>query len=84
MNTDIKDIRDYVVKLATGGLYQRWLDIDAACSYSSMSKNTLMRYVATNEIYGTKKGGKWIIDRLSIDRFMLEDADSLNIKASCF
>ena len=61
--------------------YPRWLGISAACSYASMSKNTLMGYVLTNAIYGTKKAGKWYIDRNSIDAFMLEDQDALTLGA---
>ncbi len=38
-----------------------------------MSYKTLMQHVLNDEIYGTKKGGKWYIDRYSIDRFMLAD-----------
>jgi hypothetical protein len=32
-----------------------------------------MRYVEAGEIYGTLKGGKWFIDRCSIDSFFAED-----------
>lgn len=47
----------------------RWLGITQACQYASMSDKTLMRYVTSGEIFGSKKGGKWYIDRNSIDVF---------------
>ncbi len=54
-------------------VHPRWLSITDACKYISMSYKTLMQHVLNDEIYGTKKGGKWYIDRYSIDRFMLAD-----------
>ncbi len=56
----------------------RWLSISSACKYASLSYKTLMRYILAGDIYGTKKGGKWIVDRLSIDRWMLSDEDQDN------
>ena len=38
-----------------------------------MHRQTLMRYVMAGEIYGTLKGGKWYLDKESIDLFFLED-----------
>jgi len=38
-----------------------------------MSDKTLMRHVIKGDVYGTKKGGKWYIDRNSIDAFMQDD-----------
>ena len=51
----------------------RWLDLRQASKYASMHRQTLMRYVEAGEIYGTLKGGKWFIDRCSIDSFFAED-----------
>ena len=56
----------------------RWLSITKACRYSGMSDKTLMRYVTNGEIYGSKKGGKWYIDRNSIDTFFKSDAVAIN------
>ena len=56
----------------------RWLSVREACRYTSMSENTLMRYVPT-DIYGTKKGGKWYIDRHSIDAFMDRDREDVKL-----
>lgn len=38
-----------------------------------MSDKTLMRYIKDGSIFGTKKGGKWYVDRISIDAFMASD-----------
>lgn len=56
----------------------RWLSFTEACKYASMSPNTLMRYVP-HSIYGTKKGGKWYIDRLSIDDWMNKDSEEIEV-----
>ena len=59
--------------------YPRWLSITDATStkqrkgYTSMSERTLTDYIKDGRIYGTKKGGKWYIDRMSIDDFMNQD-----------
>ena len=57
----------------------RWLSVREACRYMSMSENTLMRYVPC-DIYGTKKGGKWFIDRFSIDAFMEQDRAAVKLE----
>jgi hypothetical protein len=59
-------------------VYPRWLSVREACRYMSMSENTLMRYVPV-DIYGTKKGGKWYIDRYSIDAFMDRDREGVKL-----
>jgi len=51
----------------------RWLSITEACTYAGMSDKTLIRYVKDGAIYATRKGGKWYVDRQSIDSFMLSD-----------
>lgn len=51
----------------------RWLSLKSATQYASMSKPTLMEHVREGAIYGTLKGGKWYIDRESIDKFFLQD-----------
>ena len=62
-------------------IHPRWLSIREACRYASMSENTLMRYVPS-EIYGTKKGGKWYVDRESIDRFMDKDRQDVTLEVA--
>jgi len=51
----------------------RWLSITQACKYAAMGDKTLMHYIQNGDIYATKKCGKWIVDRESIDLFMLTD-----------
>jgi len=55
--TDINDINP------------RWLSLAKACSYASMSENTLLNFIKTGDIYASKKVGKWYVDRESIDAF---------------
>jgi hypothetical protein len=43
-----------------------------------MSRKTLMGYVHNGDIYAKKLNGKWHIDRVSIDRFMLSSDDVNN------
>lgn len=53
--------------------YPRWMDIKTACSYASLSKNTLMKLMREGHIRAKKLDGKWIFDRESIDTFMQTD-----------
>jgi hypothetical protein len=34
-----------------------------------MSKKTLMKHIGAGEIYASRKGGKWYVDKESIDAF---------------
>lgn len=56
-----------------GEINPRWLSVTKACHYASMSDKTLMRHVLSGEIHGKKVGGKWYIDRFSIDDFFHGD-----------
>ena len=47
----------------------RWLGLRQACQYASMSENTLLAHVRAGDIYGSKKVGKWYVDKKSIDAF---------------
>ena len=47
----------------------RWLDLAGAARYTSMSKKTLMKHIGAGEIYASRKGGKWYVDKESIDAF---------------
>jgi excisionase family DNA binding protein len=51
----------------------RWLSIEEACKYGKMSRNKLLGFVRNGEIHGTKRTGRWRIDRESIDSFFLEE-----------
>ena len=52
---------------------RRWLSLSEAAVYVSLSQKTLMKYVNRGVIYGTLKGGKWLIDRVSLDTWLEED-----------
>lgn len=52
----------------------RWLSMKEACSYAKMSKNILKARIMEGSIKATKKGGKWIVDRRSIDSYY-DDSD---------
>lgn len=68
----LETIRSFFDKASVPFL-SRWLKISEACKYARMSKNTLMEYIKSGDIYATKKGGNWIVDRKSIDDFYDED-----------
>jgi hypothetical protein len=38
-----------------------------------MHRQTLMRYINAGEVYATMKGGKWFVDKQSLDSFFLAD-----------
>ncbi len=63
------------VRMASGQVLEgrRWLSLTEAARYVSLSDKTLMKYVNAGVIYGTRKGGKWLIDRASIDTWLEED-----------
>ncbi|MCE5208976.1 MAG: helix-turn-helix domain-containing protein [Chloroflexi bacterium] len=52
---------------------RRWFSLAEATQYVSLSDKTLMKYVRSGVIYGTRKGGKWLIDRTSLDTWLEED-----------
>ncbi len=47
----------------------KWLDLQEACLYSCLSENTLKGLIKAGHIYGKLVGGKWIIDRQTIDDY---------------
>jgi hypothetical protein len=51
----------------------RWLSLLEAAKYASMCRKTLMKHVLSGEVYASLKGGKWYVDRNSIDAFFLAD-----------
>jgi excisionase family DNA binding protein len=69
-STDFKILLEAINNLGKlVAITQRWLTMQEACSYSKMSKNTLMECIATGNIKACKKRGKWIVDRLSVDEY---------------
>lgn len=63
------------------GVSRRWFSLAQASEYVSLSGKTLMKYIREGMIYGTCKGGKWLIDRESIDRWLEEDKIRILSKA---
>lgn len=55
----------------------RWLSMPKACRYSEMSKNTLMKCIKNGDIKASKKRGKWIVDRESIDKYYEADIENV-------
>ena len=59
----------------------RWLDLRGAVRYMSMSRKTIMRLIGDGQIIASLKGGKWYLDRHSIDAFFEGDIPcELNIR----
>lgn len=52
---------------------RRWVSLTEATKYVALSGKTLMKHVKTGNIYGTLKGGKWLIDLTSVDAWLEED-----------
>jgi len=73
---DIQDIKTLILKIGSNS-YPRWMDIKTACTYTSMSKPTIMEYIMIGDVYAKKLSGKWYVDRDSIDEFMLKDSVEL-------
>ena len=57
----------------TSDVTPRWLDLARAAKYTSMSRKTLKKHIDAGEIYASLKGGKWFVDRESIDAFHLDN-----------
>jgi hypothetical protein len=57
--------------LSSSDVTPRWLDLAGAAKYTSMSRKTLMVHIKSGEIYASHKGGKWYVDKDSIDTFHL-------------
>jgi excisionase family DNA binding protein len=72
-------VRQFISSMAGQNGYPRWMDIKTACRYTSMSKNTLMEYIKEGSIYARRLGGKWYVDRESIDNFMLQDPVKIHL-----
>jgi excisionase family DNA binding protein len=51
----------------------RWLDLYAASRYCSLHRQTLVRHINAGEVYARRIGGKWLVDRQSIDSWLLSD-----------
>lgn len=60
----------------------KWITLQEAVIYARKSLNTVKKLINEGKIYGSKKGGEWIVDRASIDSYYNEDRDLMRIKLS--
>lgn len=54
-------------------VWPRWMDLETATKYISLSDKTLLRLRDEGKIWGKNIGKKWLIDRESLDAFMRSD-----------
>lgn len=74
---DIKKISALIIgQIDDLNIMGRWLPMPKACKYSEMSKNTLMECIKNGDIKASKKRGKWIVDRQSIDKYYEADIET--------
>lgn len=80
--TDVQNMLKYLCKKVDtiNTNYPRWMDFRMACYYSSLRKNTMMKHILNGDIYAKKPEGKWLVDRESIDAFMLSDMKNLEVR----
>lgn len=74
---DIKKISVLITRqIEDLNIIGRWLSMPKACKYSEMSKNTLMKCIKNGDIKASKRRGKWIVDRRSIDKYYEADIET--------
>ncbi len=59
-----------------------WLDIKTACQMFSISKPTLLKIIYNGEIIASKKLGKWLICKDSLNQYFMEDHNKLELLKS--
>lgn len=57
----------------------RWLKLEAAAEYCSVSRRTMFSWIASGKIYASKASRHWLVDRLSIDVFFLTPEKSVHL-----
>lgn len=58
----------------------RWLSVQQAGAYASMSRPTIMKHITAGN-FVAKKDGKWRVDRESIDRYLSSDSEDYTMMA---
>lgn len=58
----------------------KWLTLHEAAIHARRSENTIKKLIFEVKIYGTKRGGEWIVDRESIDAYYNEERDEMRIR----
>lgn len=54
------------------------MDIRVACEHACVSRKTLLKNMRTEQIFENLSDGKWLVDKLSIGGFSLEDLVQLD------
>jgi len=55
-------------------LQKRWLSLQEAKDLLDIrATNTMMKLINEGRIYATKRTGKWLVDRQSIDNWLMGD-----------
>jgi excisionase family DNA binding protein len=57
----------------------RWLSLDDAAHYCSVSKRMMFTWIASGKISANKVARHWLVDRLSIDAFFLTPDKSVHL-----
>ena len=52
-----------------GDILPRWFRLSQAMRYASIGRHQLLTLIRSGEVRGAKRGGDWIVDRLSLDRY---------------
>ena len=64
MSQTVTDIHESKVK---------WVTLSEASQLLRRCRQTVVKLIEEGEIYGTNKGGRWLIERASIDSYLYED-----------
>ena len=74
-HTEIKELAavvsaNVIKELINRHTVTKWLTVEEAMRYFKVkSRETIIRWIKENYIYGFKRTGEWIIDRDSIERW---------------
>jgi excisionase family DNA binding protein len=72
--TELEILASKIAPLIASELHvSQWLTMREACDYAKVKDDVLRKWIAKGFIYATKKGGKWVVDRDSINSFYNRD-----------
>ncbi|HUI45535.1 MAG TPA: hypothetical protein VL122_06075 [Nitrospirota bacterium] len=66
-------LQEMIDRILLYGVAPRWLPIQVACFYAGIGEKKILKHIENGDIYATLDGGKWLIDRASIDEYFLQD-----------
>jgi hypothetical protein len=58
----------------------KWIGLNDACFYARRYIATMKKLISENKIYGSKKGGEWVVDRESIDAYYNYERDEMRLR----